>query len=70
MMTAMSRIDEIKQAVQELSADEVRALRDWLDELDEQLFDERIARDDASGKLDNVTNKALENLRAGRVRDL
>ena len=66
----MSKIDEIKAAVDGLSLDELRTLRAWLEDLEEQLFDQQIARDEKAGKLDNLTAKALENLQAGRVRDL
>ena len=66
----MGKIDDIKLALQTLTPEEVSALRDWLDELEEQQFDERLARDDKAGKLDKLAAKALENLRVGKVRDL
>lgn len=66
----MGKIDDIKQAMQALSADELKALREWLDELDERQFDERLERDDRAGKLDQLANRAMDNLKAGRIRDL
>ncbi len=69
-ITVMGKIDDIKQALQTLTPEEVSSLRDWLDELEEQQFDERLARDDKAGKLDKLAARALENLRAGKVRDL
>jgi hypothetical protein len=41
-------------------------LRDWLEELDARLFDEKIARDAASGKLDTLMADARANIKAGR----
>ena len=66
----MTKMDEIKDAVSRLSPDELAKFRAWFDELEEQLFDEKIARDEKAGKLDKLAEHARENLRAGRVRDL
>ena len=66
----MRTMDDIKTAVSRLSPAEQVALRDWLDELAEQRFDEQIARDEAAGKLDKLAARARENLKSGRVRDL
>lgn len=66
----MSKFEDIKQAVAKLSVGELANLRAWLDELEEQRFDEQIERDERAGKLDHLERRAMENLRAGRVRDL
>lgn len=66
----MTKIDDIKQAVSQLSPDELKAFRAWFEELQEQLWDEQIERDEKAGKLDRLAEKAVANLKAGRVRDL
>lgn len=66
----MSKMEEIKSTVAQLSPVEQASLRDWLEELAEQRFDEQIERDEKAGKLDKLTQRALDNLRDGRVRDL
>jgi hypothetical protein len=66
----MSKLEEIEAAVAQLSPEELKRFRAWLDELEERLFDERIERDAKAGKLDAIEAKALENRKAGRVRDL
>ncbi len=66
----MTKLEEIEAAVAQLSPEELRTFRAWLDELEERLFDEKIERDAKAGKLDAIEAKALENHKAGRVRDL
>lgn len=66
----MSKMDDIKAAAAALSTEELAKLRAWLEDLEEQRFDEQIERDAKSGKLDKLAERALNNLRAGRVRDL
>jgi hypothetical protein len=45
-------MDQIKAAVSELTVEEQALLRAWLEQLEEQRFDDRIERDARSGKLD------------------
>jgi mRNA-degrading endonuclease RelE of RelBE toxin-antitoxin system len=66
----MTKLEEIEAAVEKLSPEELKKFRAWLDELEERLFDERIERDAKAGKLDQAEAKALQNLKAGRTRDL
>jgi hypothetical protein len=70
MLIGMTKLEDIEVAVAQLSDAERAKLRTWLDELDEQAFDAKIARDGASGKLDQLEARALANLRAGRVREI
>ena len=66
----MTRIDDIKQAVSTLSPDEMAAFRAWFDELQEQLWDEQIERDEKGGKLDWLVDEALAEHTAGQTRRL
>ena len=62
----MTKIDEIKGAIATLPEDEKSALKRWLDEVDAQIFDDKIESDAASGKLDGLIAKARANYKAGR----
>jgi hypothetical protein len=62
----MTKIEQIQSSIAQLSAEEIAELREWLDELDARLFDEKIERDAKSGKLDKLSADARRNLKAGR----
>lgn len=66
----MTKLEDIEKAITELSAEELKKLRTWLDELEAQAFDEKIERDAKSGKLDKLIAAAKENHRAGRRREV
>jgi hypothetical protein len=62
----MTKIDEIKVAIDTLTDKEKSELKRWLDEVDAQLFDEKIEADAAAGKLDGLITNARANFKAGR----
>lgn len=64
----MTKMEDIKQAVQKLSQDELKQLRDWLDELQADAWDQQIERDIKAGKLDKLAEEALAEHRAGLSR--
>jgi hypothetical protein len=64
----MTTIEEIENAVARLPPDELDAFRAWFAEFDAACFDEKIARDIESGKLDRA-EQALANHRNGRTRE-
>ena len=66
----MTKLEEIEAAVAQLSPEELKQFRAWLDELEDRLFDERIERDAKAGKLDELEARARDDLKAGRVGDL
>jgi hypothetical protein len=63
----MSKIEDIQAAIAALPPAEQERLREWLEELAGQRFDERIERDAHSGKLDKLIEQALAKHRAGRT---
>jgi hypothetical protein len=65
----MTKLEDIQKAATELSDEERRVLRAWLDELDEQAWDEQIERDAKAGKLDKLAAKALADYKAGRTKE-
>ena len=62
----MTKIDEIKCAIDTLADTEKSELKRWLDEVDAKLFDDKIEADAAAGKLDGLIAKARANFKAGR----
>lgn len=64
----MSTVAEIESAIEKLDPKEIRRVGDWLDELRERLFDERIDADAKAGKLDKMIAKARADYRAGKAR--
>jgi hypothetical protein len=62
----MTKIEQIQSSIEQLSAEEIAELREWLEELDARLFDEKVERDAKSGKLDKLAAEARANLKAGR----
>lgn len=62
----MSRVEEITQQLRTLSGTELRELRAWLDEYQNQLWDEQFAADVAAGKWDTLAEKALQDHREGK----
>lgn len=66
----MTKLEEIEEAVEKLSPEELKRFRAWLDELEERLFDERIERDAKAGKLDALAAKAIAEDDAGTTSKL
>ena len=66
----MTKLESITKAITELSDAERAELRLFLDELEADLWDAQIERDAVAGKLDKLAERALENYKAGRVKDL
>jgi hypothetical protein len=66
----MTTIEDIERAISGLSAEELACLRAWFDEFEGNRFDERLARDARAGKLDKLAERALEDFRAGRAKEL
>jgi hypothetical protein len=62
----MTTITEIKSAIQMLSEPDKSDLKRWLDEVDAEIFDRKIERDAAAGRLDDMIAKAKANYAAGR----
>ena len=63
-------IQEIEQAITELSPNELTRLREWFDEYFEQVWDEQIERDAASGRLDKLIAEVDEEYNAGQSKPL
>lgn len=66
----MTSISQIKDAIIRLPEGEVHALREWLEELEAQLWDDEIERDMKAGKWDATMRNAQEEYDAGRCTDV
>ena len=61
----MTTIEKLKQTIESLSPADQAALRAWLDEREEQLFDEKIESTVKAGKLDKLIAEVQSNIKAG-----
>jgi hypothetical protein len=66
----VSTVSEIQRAIVELSSEEKKALAHWFDELMEDAWDAQIEADAKAGRLDHLWQRALEDIKAGRVKPL
>ncbi len=62
----MTKLEQIQATIENLSSAEIAKLREWLDELDARLFDEKIERDAKAGKLDKLSTEARASHKAGK----
>ncbi|PMB11792.1 hypothetical protein CEN49_00835 [Fischerella thermalis CCMEE 5273] len=60
---------EIEAAIKQLPENDIRQLAAWLEEYLEQMWDQQIETDLASGKLDRLIAKAEADIAANRVQD-
>jgi len=65
----MTTVQEIKDAVSDLSPENLAAFRAWFAEFDAMLWDQQLETDVASGRLDRLGDEALQDLREGRCTD-
>jgi hypothetical protein len=66
----MKSLNEIEQAVSELSPEELATFRAWFTEFDAEQWDRQFEDDVAAGRLDALAEKALQHLHEGRCTDL
>ena len=66
----MTSVREIEQAIHQLSAEDLVALRRWFAEFDAGVWDHEFEQDVASGRLDEWADEALRDRNEGRCTDL
>jgi hypothetical protein len=66
----MSSLQEIENAVKQLSAEELANFRVWFAEFDAAVWDRQFEEDVAAGRLNDLAQRALKHLREGRCTDL
>jgi hypothetical protein len=62
----MSTVENIEQAVSQLSSDELAAFRAWFAEFDAAAWDRQFEEYAAAGRLDHLAEKALRDEQEGR----
>jgi hypothetical protein len=70
MVGNMRTIQEIEEAVGRLSPEDLAAFRAWFAEFDATVWDRQFAEDVAAGRLDQLADEALQDLREGRCTSL
>ena len=68
--TSMSKVNEIKSAIESLPEKEYVELRNWFSEKDWEKWDRQIEMDSESGKLDFLVKEALDEKHIGKLKDL
>lgn len=66
----MSSVQEIQEAVSQLTDEDLASFRVWFAEFDAALWDRQFEADVAAGRLDQLAEEALQDLRGGRCTDL
>ncbi len=66
----MSKVDEIKEAIESLPENEYKELRQWFTEKDWGKWDRQIVEDATSGKLDFLIKEAKEAKGKNKLREL
>jgi len=66
----MSKVDELKTAIEKLSREEFTELVRWLSEKDWERWDEEIEADSEAGKLDFLMREVLDEKAKGTLKDL
>ena len=66
----MSTVQEIEDAILKLPSQELAEFRAWFAEFDAAAWDRQFEEDVAAGRLDDLAEEALLDLREGRCTDL
>jgi hypothetical protein len=66
----MSTVQDIENAIRQLSPEDLAAFRAWFAEFDSAVWDRQLEEDVAAGRLDQLAEEALQEFRAGRCTDL
>jgi hypothetical protein len=66
----MSTVQDIENAIRQLSPEDLAAFRAWFAEFDAAVWDRQLEADVAAGRLDQLAEEALQDFRAGRCTDL
>ena len=61
---------ELEKVVTGLSRDQLAEFRSWFLQFDAEIWDRQFEEDVAAGRLDNLAEEALRDLREGRTTEL
>jgi len=65
-----NKLQEIKDAITQLSKDDLTALRKWFDEFEAKIWDNQFEEDVQSGRLEKLADEAITDFRAGKCKEL
>jgi hypothetical protein len=66
----MSRVENLEGQVKQLTAEELRAFREWFVQYDSEAWDQQFESDVQNGKLDEFAARALRDYKAGQATEL
>jgi hypothetical protein len=66
----MSTVQDIENAIRQLSPEDLAAFRTWFAEFDTAVWDRQLEADVAAGRLAQLAEEALQEFRTGRCTDL
>jgi hypothetical protein len=67
---AMTTVETIERAIEQLPPDELAKLRRWFLEFDAAAWDAQIEADAAAGKFDALAEEALAESHSGKAREI
>ena len=68
--TPMSTVQDIENAIRQLSPEDLTALRTWFAAFDAEQWDQQFEEDVAAGRLEYLAQEAIQDLQEGRCTDL
>ena len=66
----MMLVQQIKKEVAGLPKVQLKKFRSWLEEFDASEWDKQFEKDVASGKLDDIANRAVSDFKKGKFKKL
>ena len=66
----MSTVQDIENAIRELSPEDLTALRTWFAAFDAEQWDQQFEEDVAAGRLEYLAQEAIQDVQEGRCTDL
>ncbi len=66
----MHTVQQIEDAVRQLSPEELALFRAWYSQFDAAHWDRQLAEDVTAGRLDQFADEAIQDFREGRCTDL
>ena len=66
----MAKVKELEKEITNLSPEEYKELRDWLEEYESEQWDKQFEDDVASGKLDALAKEAIQEYKSGNCSGL
>jgi hypothetical protein len=66
----MSTVQDIENAIRQLSPEDLTALRTWFAAFDAEQWDQQFEEDVAAGRLEYLAKEAIQDLQEGRCTDL